>query len=104
MKTTDYKTQVIDEIMSIENEKTLKKLYTVVHTFLADYREDKKGKKPEKPSFEQWNKQFTDNQSLDDFIPEYGMTLREFRKDIYDAEMSDYNMTTEEFQESIKTW
>ena len=57
--------------------------------------------KSKNPTFEQWNKQFADNQNLDDFIPEYGTTLREFRKGIYEAEMSG-DMTMSEFKESLK--
>ena len=54
-------------------------------------------------TFEQWNEQFTDSKNLDDFIPEYGTTLREYRKGIYDAEIGN-EMTMPEFKDSLKTW
>ncbi len=54
-------------------------------------------------SFEQWNNQFFDNCNLDDFIPEYGTTLREFRYRIYKAEMGE-EMNLKEFKENLKTW
>lgn len=57
----------------------------------------------EQITFEQWNKQFTDKENLDDFIPEYGTTLREFRKGIFEAETGK-EITMKEFKKSIKTW
>ena len=41
---------------------------------------------------------------LDDFIPEYGTTLREFRKGIYEDEIYKDEISFEELKESIKTW
>ena len=96
----DYKTKVIEAIKPIENENTLKQIYLMVHTFLDGGKQT-----PEKPdnkiSFEEWNEQFTDDKNLDDFIAEYGMTLREFRKGIYEAEMSE-GMSLNEFQQKLR--
>jgi len=39
--------------------------------------------------FEVWNKQFGDEEKLDIFDEENGMTLRAFRKMIWDAEQSE---------------
>ena len=72
---------------------------------MADYRivsEEEKGIKI--ISFEEWNKQFADNENLDDFIPEYGTTLGEFRKAIYEAETDSNHMSIEVFRQRIKTW
>jgi len=58
----------------------------MLNTFLADYRKvSEEEKEADIISFNEWNKQFTDNGNLDDFIPEYGTTLGEFRKAIYEA-------------------
>ncbi len=54
-------------------------------------------------TFEEWNEQFTDEGNLEEFIPEYGMTLREFRMGIYESERSG-GITYEELGESIKKW
>ena len=54
-------------------------------------------------SFEQWNKQFNDNKNLDEILPDLGITLREYRQKIYEAEIGE-EMTFSEFKESIKTW
>ena len=99
MNPVDYKTKVIEEISIVEDDDTLQKLYSVVHSFLEDYKD-----KESKPSFEEWNKQFDDNLNLDDFIPEYGMTLREFRMSIYEAEISETYLTEDEFRAKIQKW
>jgi hypothetical protein len=104
MSVSDYKIMVFKEIMDIDNELALKQIYQLVHQFVVDYKQiTNKKSKSEKISFEEWNKQFEDDMDLDEFIPEYGMTLREFRMAIYEAEMGD-EMTMEEFKESLKTW
>ena len=56
-----------------------------------------------KLSFEQWNKQFDDNCSLDDYIPEYGMKLFDFRLKIYNSEKEE-GMTKLEFINKINSW
>ena len=105
MTISDYKIQVLKEIMLVENEMVLKQLHQMVHRFLADYKKiSDDSPENEKISFDEWNKQFIDNRDLDDFIPEYGTTLREFRQSIYDAEMDDDEMTMDELKENMKTW
>ena len=55
-------------------------------------------------SFEEWNKQFTNNKNLDEFIPEYGTTLQEFRQKIYETEIDEDEISFEELIEDIKQW
>lgn len=55
-------------------------------------------------SFEAWNKQFGDNRELDEFIPEYDCTLKEYRLSIYKAEMDDDEISMDEFKEKMKSW
>ncbi|NPA45458.1 MAG: hypothetical protein GXO49_07985 [Chlorobi bacterium] len=97
MSPIDYKTKVIEEISVVEDDDTLQKLYSVVHSFLEDY-DTENGKL----SFEEWNKQFDDDLKLDDFIPEYGMTLREFRMSIYEAETSQNEKSINIFQNKLQ--
>ena len=97
MKETDYKAKVINEINVVNDDDTLQKLYSVVHKFLENNK-----KEEEKPSFEEWNKQFDNDYNLDDFIHEYGMTLREFRMGIYEAELSGEEMSIGEFQNKLQ--
>ena len=37
-------------------------------------------------TFEDWNEQFDNEQKLDDYVEEYGMTVREFRLMLYNSE------------------
>ncbi len=97
MNPINYKTKVIEEINIVEDDDTLQKLYSVVHSFLEEYNSENK-----KQSFEDWNKQFEDDFKLDDFIPEYGMTLREFRMGIYNAEISGNEQQISIFQNKLK--
>jgi len=53
-------------------------------------------------TFEQWNLQFEDN-NIDEFIPEYNMTLREFRTQIYEAEFSK-GLSLNEFEKRLGEW
>ena len=102
MTVADYKLELFKELISIENENAIKQIHAFVRTFLPE-----KEKKEPKPyiSFEEWNKQFADNQNLNEFIPEYGTTLKEFRKGIYGAETNEEGaMTLDEFLEDLKTW
>ena len=54
-------------------------------------------------TFEEWNVQFTDDMDLNEFIPEYGMTLKEFRLKIYNSERSE-GMSKEKFIEKVNQW
>lgn len=59
----------------------------------------------ESDGFLEWNKQFEDDRELSEFIPEYGMTLGEFRRDIYESETSEEgDMTLDEFIRDHKEW
>ncbi len=63
-----------------------------------------KNKKNErKITFEEWNKQFKDCENLDNFIPEYNRTLRQFRMDIFESEFGQ-EITKKELKESLKNW
>jgi hypothetical protein len=51
-------------------------------------------------SFEEWNNQFEDDYKLDDYLPEYGMTVKEYRLEIYNSERGN-GMSKEQFFEKI---
>ena len=104
MTVAENKLELFKELISIENENAIKQIHAFVRTFLPE-NEKKQAKVKPYISFEEWNEQFTDNQNLNEFIPEYGTTLKEFRKGIYEAELDEEgDMTFEELKESIKTW
>ncbi|TAH19521.1 MAG: hypothetical protein EAZ08_08515 [Cytophagales bacterium] len=54
-------------------------------------------------TFEQWNSEF-DNQKLQEYLPEYEMTLLEFRKKQWEDEQdTDGQMNEQEFKTWLKT-
>lgn len=99
MKPVNYRTKLIDEISVVNDDDTLQKLYSVVHSFIED---NKKNIEAKELSFEEWNEQFEDSFDLDDFVTEYGMTLREFRMGIYEAETSGKEKPISIFQNKLK--
>ncbi|RLD57955.1 MAG: hypothetical protein DRJ05_08850 [Bacteroidetes bacterium] len=104
MTILDYKLQVFKEILPLENEYALKQVYKLVHSFLIEYRKNlEKSNKSKELGFDEWNKQFEGHQDLDSFLPEYGTSLQEFRKLIYEAEVGE-EITMEEFKKSLGTW
>ncbi len=54
-------------------------------------------------SFSEWNKQFDDELNLNDFIPEYGMTLLDFRLKIYNSERQQ-GISKEAFINEVNNW
>jgi hypothetical protein len=52
-------------------------------------------------TFEAWNSEF-DNQNLAEFLPEYGMTLLEFRKQQFADETGKTTMNEKEFSFFLK--
>ncbi len=98
----EQKEKIYKNILTINDKELLNDLQYII---LENISKNKKEEIEEPKTFEEWNKQFIDNLDLDTFIPEYGTTLREFRRGIYDAEMSDDSeMSFDEFKESIKSW
>ena len=55
-------------------------------------------------SFEQWNEQFEGEQDLSEHLPDFDMTIGDFRKKIWRAETEDSFMTLAEFTDELKTW
>ena len=90
----ELKSSIAKIIMQINDKDAL----NIIKVFISDFAATKKNTKTEtnikeefdasKLTFEGWNRQFTDYGSLDDYLPEYGMTLKEFRQKIYNAEKS----------------
>ncbi len=82
----EQKISLFQKIMTIENEKVLSSLSKLIDKLVT-------GKQSEDISidglsFEEWNELFMEQKDLQSFIPEYNMTLREYRKKIFEAEKS----------------
>ena len=56
-----------------------------------------------KLSFEEWNKQFSDEADLDEYLAEYGMTMGDYRRKIYESEKSSF-ITYQELGKAIQSW
>jgi replication initiation and membrane attachment protein DnaB len=102
MTLAELKIELLKEIMNLESEEAIKKIYRTVQNFAS--KQKNKELKNEKISFEEWNRQFTDNQDIDEYIEEYGMSLREYRQTIYEAETDDDEIDFEELLQEIKKW
>ena len=74
---SEQKLLLFQKIVSIQNENVLNKLFVIVDKFTKNNND---------LSFETWNSIFMEEKNLDEFIPEYDMTLGEYRRKIYQAE------------------
>jgi hypothetical protein len=100
----DKKIEIFQNILSLNNEIVLNELQNLISTYLIEYEKTSSKSSHSKPiPFEEWNMQFTDNQSLSENLPDLGITLGEFRKKIYEAEFGNY-ITLPEFEKCVKGW
>jgi len=107
MNIAEYKIEIFKELLAVENENALDQIRSLIRTFLPKKESSiqKKRKSNYEMSFEEWNEQFVSEQNLNEFIPEYGTTLKDFRQDIYEAEMdSEGDMDLDDFLKELKTW
>ena len=89
------------KILSLDDTNVVLRIETFLDKLLADIHEEKEEEFDAKLlTFDDWNKQFDDEYKLDDFIPEYGMTVRDFRYKIYNSEKGD-GMSKEVFFEKL---
>ena len=98
----EQKFKIFENILSVNNDKLLQKLSIFIKEFISEYEnldENKSEKNIE--SFEKWNEQFTDDRNLNEFIPEYQMTLEDFRRQIYESETGE-TIPLSEFQKKLK--
>ncbi len=52
-------------------------------------------------SFETWCEKFMEDKDMNEYIPEYGMTIGEYRKKIYEAETGE-NIPVEDFFKKLQ--
>ena len=87
----EQKLAIFQKILQVESQTSLNQ----IQIFIANLQENKSKVEnfedefnASKLTFEEWNKQFEDELNLDEYIQEYGMTLKEFRLIIYNSERS----------------
>ncbi len=80
--------QLIQYILKINNSGILKTFIKIAKGFSGNKNTPEKDDyiHPKGIPFKVWNQQFGDEEKLDIFDPEVGMTLRAFRKFIWEAE------------------
>lgn len=102
MTLAEHKLEIFKELLALENEKALNRVRNLIRKFLNEQNTStKKNVKEYKISFEEWNKQFEDTGSVNEPTSEYEMTVKEFRKNIYEAEMSN-TKPVEDLQSKLK--
>lgn len=112
----ERKLAIFKRIMQIENEDKLNQVQIFIEKFLFeddDLLNDNNIDKQESDetgiydasvmSFQDWNEQFKDNKELDEYIPEYGMLLKDFRLMIYESEKSP-NHPIKKFYDKLETY
>ena len=104
VKYTTQKLKIFENILAVNNKKLLNKLQYFIINFISENEvTDINNIEAEAISFEEWNKQFTDNKDLNEYIQEYGMTVGNFRRQIYEAEFGN-TMSLNEFENKVKQW
>ena len=87
----EQKLKLFQKIMSIENEQILNKLFIITDKFIAtkttnESQDELENIDIKELSFEEWNELFMQEKDLDEYIPEYDMTLHDYRMKLYRAE------------------
>jgi len=89
----EQKVWLAQTILSLEDTTKLAQIQYFVQSILEPIEQEEVEEEEEENdydakqlTFEEWNEQFDDTYELDDFLPEYNMTVREFRQSIYDSE------------------
>lgn len=95
MTLKEKKLSLIQGLLLLQDETIINKIDGLIKKGLSYTSNEKKVL-----SFDKWNEQFEDNADLNEFIEEYGMTLGEFRKATYEAEVGE-SMSLEEFFEVL---
>ena len=107
MQLAQYKLELIDRILKINDKAVLKQLDKLLSQLSREKEEadDEEEFDAKKLTFEEWNAQFEDPQrDLDEYLPEYGMTLGEFRRMIYERERSENYVSFDDFFKEMDKW
>ncbi len=102
----EQKVSLVQTILSLNDMSKISQIQSYVNEILEYSREVEEFEDDfdaKKLSFSEWNKQFDDNRDLDTFLPEYGMTLKDFRFKIYNSERQE-GLSKEEFINKVNSW
>ena len=89
MKTQTFAEQKIalaQTILALSDTKKIDQIQNYINHLLQNKLESEEDYDAKFMSFAEWNQQFSDQQNMDDYINEYGMSVRDFRQSIYESE------------------
>jgi predicted SpoU family rRNA methylase len=98
MTLAQRKLGLIQNLLLIQDNSILQEVEKVIN---------QNGANPTEQSFEEWNAQFDNaGMKMDDYVEEYGMTLGELRKEIWEAkkESETHGISYDEFMTKLKSW
>ena len=99
----EQKLALAQAIFNLHDSQKLAQIQSFVEKLTDERQEAEHEYNAKLLTFDEWNKQFDDDYNPDDYIPEYGMTLHEYRMKIYQAEKEE-GMSKEHFSEKVKNW
>jgi hypothetical protein len=84
MSLQEQKLSLIQGLLLVQDKSIIDQIDTLIKAALTSNTQ-----KSTFLNFETWNKQFQDDQNMDTMLEDYGMTLGEFRKQIWQSEMDE---------------
>lgn len=87
----DKKILLFQKLLTIDNEEALNQLNILINNFILEAKslDNIENIDINSLSFQEWNKIFMEEKDLNEYIPEYDMTLLDYRMKIYNAERSE---------------
>ena len=110
MNESEIKLNLFRTIDSLQGKQLIQIYQMLLDTVSVKKKKGNKKTDPEDSgvnnlSFKEWNKQFDDkNRDLDEYLPDYGMTLRKFRIKMYNAETSGKGISKGNFFDELDKW
>lgn len=84
MSLQEQKLSLIQGLLLVQDKSIIDQIDNIIKSALASNTQ-----KSTFVNFETWNKQFQNDQSMDTILDDYGMTLGEFRKQVWQSEMEE---------------
>ncbi|HFA51778.1 MAG TPA: hypothetical protein ENJ95_22405 [Bacteroidetes bacterium] len=106
MTAKEVKFDIITHLVNLEDMSLLLKIRNLLLPIKGEAVSDppiEDGFDASKLPFEEWNKQFSDGADLDEYLPDYKMTMGEYRRKIYESERSGF-ITYRELGSAIQSW
>lgn len=103
MKLETRKMELIEGLLLIQDKNRLEEIGKLISASISSRK--KKSSVASKLSFEDWNSQFkTSKFEINETIPGFGLTLLEFRKQIFNSETGKKTVGLTQFKKELKLW